>query len=166
MRRLHLILGFLVLVGLVLAGGFGCQKIKKMLPASTIDNPGNDEPEFVIRQYLQAAMMEDEKAAWKKVKPLIHSKMTGVPSFRSLNWAALRRKWDLYVHKGGDPCRKVRTCKSSDPAIFKRDYDESPSDDMRKVFVVNFGNPDNPTPCILKKDPNAGSAWRLWNCSL
>ncbi len=145
----------------------GCQKIQKMLPATTVDTPDKESPEWVVQQVLKAAMDPNEPRAWAAYRQFLHPKGASTPralaGWRSNNFPTLRRKWDLFVvNDDGDHCRGAAT--KCDPTKtkphYKKDYDAEYNDGRGlKIFVVNKGNPDYPTPCNLLKT-NDGK-WRV-----
>ncbi len=164
----------LALTGLIallfLTAAPGCKKIRRMLPATTVDAPEAGSPEAVVREALDAAMEPDEATGWSKFKGLLHSEQLGpasLHSWRSLNFQSLRRKWPLYVYDDkGEPCSTTKHCNANTPPVFKESYTESAREGEEKIFVENQGNPDNPTPCKLKRDPKANNEWKIYICSL
>jgi hypothetical protein len=171
MRRLSAVAALTLTLGLALALGTapGCTKIKKMLPAKTIDNPTAGSPEWVVREAMAAAMDPDEGAGWKRFKPLLHTSQLGrgsLSSWRTLNFSAFRRKWDLYVvNAEGVACRTAKCDRAKTAPVYELKYTEDEDDNTTKLFVVNMGNPDYPTPCKLKKDADQGGEWKILMCS-
>lgn len=137
----------------------GCKAIRKMLPATTVDNPEAGSPEEVIYKAIDAALVSDTDEGYKKVRPLLHSEITesrgAETHYRQNIFEAFHRKAYLYSldDKSG---------------AYKLDYtedDEKPGE-IIKIFVVNEKS-DMPTPCRLKRDPKANNEWRISNqCSL
>lgn len=137
----------------------GCKDIKRMMPASTIDNPTQGEPEWVIYQYIQAALMEDTDEGYKKIRPLLHSEI--------LDSVAAESHFRQNIFEASH--RKAAYFSIDDKTgAYKKDYDE---DDEKpgqiiKIFVVNEKS-DMPTPCRLKRDGKFNNEWRISNqCSL
>lgn len=171
MRRFSAAAALTLILGLAFAltAAPGCNKIKKMLPAKTIDSAAAGSPEWVVREAMAAAMEADEEAGWKRFKPLLHTSQLGrgsLSSWRTLNFAAFRRKWDLYiVNAEGVACRTAKCDKAKTPPTYELSYTEDEDDNTTKLFVVNAGNPDYPTPCKLKKDAEQGGEWKIFMCS-
>ena len=165
--RLLSIVAASFVIAVVTVASPGCEKVKKMLPASTIDSPEPESPEWVVQQVLAAAMDPDENAAWARYRQLLHPKETittkRLMSWRQNNLNTLRRKWDLFVVNGdGDACRKAKCDRKAAKPVYKKQYDEEYNrGEGLKVFVVNGGNPDNPTPCNLLRTKEG--KWRIHN---
>jgi len=73
-------------------------------------------------------------------------------SWRTLNFAAFRRKVPLYLRDDTRPTYELA-------------YAEEIRSDQVKLFVVNEMS-EMPTPCTVKRDPKADGAWRIQMCSL
>ncbi|MGM0575452.1 MAG: hypothetical protein ACQEXJ_06950 [Myxococcota bacterium] len=112
--------------------------------------------EAVIAEAIQAALEEDEAKGWRQFEALLHSGQKLAPhslqNWREFNFSSFRRKVDLYVKDDaeGVAFEVVRV-------------DELPGDRV-KLFIRN--EKSSPTPCTVKKDPEADGAWRIHNCSL
>jgi|GEM_PF-1529634 len=166
MRRRHLYLALAVLTSaFFLVAPSGCQKLKKMMPATTVDTPEKESPEWVVQQVLAAAMDPDEPRAWKKYRQFLHPRGGSTPralsSWRQNNFSTLRRKWDLFViNEDGEHCRKAKCNRTKTKPHYKKDYDADYNDGKGiKIYVVNMGNPDMPTPCNLLKTDDG--KWRV-----
>ncbi|MFT7579338.1 MAG: hypothetical protein ACI9MR_001002 [Myxococcota bacterium] len=134
-----------------------CTECQEFIGTTTVENPAEETPEWVIEQAIVAAMQEDTDDGWKIIRPLLHSKITGSAgaesSFRTLNFESFHRKWKLYTV--GDDSKPIFE-------IDKRDTDDRGN---LRIFVLNEGS-DMPTPCRLNKDPAQGGKWRIAMCSL
>ena len=122
--------------------------------ATLITAPAEGSPEAVIRLLIEAAMNPDEAAGWETTKALLHSSMQtarALKSYREMNFPASRRKVALFTPDDTKP--DFRIARTTHPAP-----------DKIKIFVHN--EKSMPTPCILRKDPEAGGAWRVHVCSL
>ena len=71
--------------------------------------------------------------------------------WRGMKFPASRRKAHLFV---------------SDEALvhFRIMRVDTPQEDAIRLFVFNAKS--LPTPCELRRDPEADNAWRVWVCSL
>lgn len=125
------------------------------LPAKgPVKAPGKDSPEAVIMGAIQAAMNPDEAKGWAAFSALLHSSQqlpNSLTSWRTFNFKAFRRKVHLYLADDTKPDYVI-------------DRVERPTPDRVKIFVHNERS--MPTPCQLRKDPQAGGAWRIEICSL
>ncbi len=113
-------------------------------------------PEHVIQQVLVAALEPDEAKGWEHFKSLLHTDElhpNGLVTRRSMNFAASRRKVDLFlVEKGPLPVFQV-----------SRLLDEG--NETLRFFVHN--RESMPTPCTARIDRNLDPpAWRVGICSL
>ena len=111
-------------------------------------------PEWVVQQVLISAMTADADAGWKIIEPLMHSMHrtpNGMASYRSLNYPASRRKVHLFLEDDTKPHYRVARVETKEA-------------DVMKIFV--FNERSMPTPCAVKKDTEAGGAWRIYRCSL
>jgi hypothetical protein len=113
-------------------------------------------PEHVIQQVLVAALDPDEAKGWERFKSLLHTDElhpNGLVTRRSMNFAASRRKVDLFlVEQGEVPVFQV-----------SRLIDEG--QDTLRFFVHN--KESMPTPCTARIDHNLDPpSWRVGICSL
>lgn len=155
LRRLAVVLTLLA----VAAPFSGCRAIRKLFPASTIDNPTEGSPEWVIYKAIEAALVEDTDEGYKKVRPLLHSEITDNRAaemhYRGEVFEAFHRKAKLFSV-------------DDKTGTYKYDYDEEEEKpgEIIKIFVVNEKS-DMPTPCRLKRDAKHNNEWRISNqCSL
>jgi hypothetical protein len=122
--------------------------------AQLVTAPAEGSPEAVIRGLLTASMNPDVTAGWEATQALLHSSMhtqRALKSYREMNYPASRRKVALFTPDDTKPhFRVARTAK--------------PADDRIKLFIHNERS--MPTPCTLRKDPEANGAWRVHVCSL
>lgn len=144
------------LLFVVLAGGTGCKAIKRMLPATTIDNPTEGTPEWLVYKAIEAAQAPDTESGWKIIRPWLHSSLTELrtseDNFLNLNFAAFRRKVRLFTPDDAKPA-------------YKHDYTDSDVGNEEKeirVFVVNEAS-ENPSPFRIARDPKANNEWRIKN---
>jgi len=122
--------------------------------AAIISAPAPDSPEAVIRGILEGAMNPDSDAGWETTKALLHSNLhtaRALKSYRELNYPASRRKVALFTPDDTKPHFRVA----------RR---QTPAADKIKLFIHN--EKSMPTPCTLRKDPQASGAWRIHACSL
>ena len=147
-----------IVVVLLLAGAFvlavaGCQKIKtKIGIGETISNPEAGTPEKVIQDVLKAARMSDDNDGWQAFSTLLHSQETSSPAamnkWQTMVYPTMRRKADfLLVDKS---------------ALIYKLMDKREEGKDVKVYVENSQS-DMPTPCTLRRDPEQGNAWRVFN---
>jgi len=116
--------------------------------------PAEDSPEAVIMKAIQAAMNPDEAKGWEDFSKLLHSSQqlpNSLTSWRAFNFKAFRRKVHLYLADDTKPDYVI-------------DRVDRPTPDRIKIFVHNERS--MPTPCQLRKDPEARGAWRIEICSL
>lgn len=150
----------LLLVSLSFAVLAGCRDIQRMLPATTVDNPTEGTPEFLVYKTIEAALVPDVEEGWKKLRPYLHSSLTELrtseDNFLNLNFAAFRRKVHFFtVGKPGTP--------EDDNPAYKLDYTEEDNPDREhRVFVVTEGS-DMPSPFRIARDPKADNEWRVKN---
>ena len=137
----------------------GCKEISKLLPASTIDNPEQGSPEWVIYQAIEAALMPNTDEGYKKVRPLLHSEITDSVAaeqhYRTMVFETFHRK--AYLFSLDDKT-----------GAYKLDYSEDTEKpgEIIKIFVVNEKS-DMPTPCRIKRDPKQNNEWKISHmCSL
>jgi len=148
-RSLVLLLAFLSFAALA-----ACRDIQRMLPASTIDNPTEGSPEWLIYKTIEAAQVPDMEEGWKQLRPLLHSSLTHLrtseDNFLNLNFAAFRRKVRLFTPDDSTP-------------VYKLDYTEEDQPDREhRVFIVNEGS-EVPSPFRIARDPAADDEWRVKN---
>lgn len=142
----------LIALGAVLAAS-GCQKVKTRLGiGETITNPDPGTPEKTIQDVLKAARAADEGEGWQVFSSLLHSQETSSPSamneWQTMRFPTIRRKVDyLLLDKSA--------------LIYKLMDAREDGKDM-KIFVANSRS-DMPTPCTLRRDPEQGNAWRVFN---
>jgi len=153
MRRLALLLTIAALFATTLAFG-SCKELSRMLPATTIDNPSPDQPEYTIRKLIEAALEADFEEGWRKFRPWLHSEQLASPasenSWKSMNYPAFRRSVRFLLRDETKP-------------VFRRDYTEKIEGGRHeyvRVFVVNDQS-DMPKPFHLMRDPAVDNAWRL-----
>jgi len=132
----------------------GCKEISKLMPASTIDNPADGTPEWLVYKAIQSAQQADVEAGWKMIRPYMHSSVielrTSEESFLNLNYPAFRRKVNFFTPEDGKP-------------VYKLDYTEDVVDGKElKLFVVNEGS-DMPAPFRIARDGAANNEWRIKN---
>ena len=132
-----------------------CQACKKKLGiTTTIENPEKGTPEYVIYKVIEAAIKAktDEQAGWKLYKKQLHPNevkagLAAVKTWRQFRLTTLTRKVHLFT-KAEDNGKNV---KDSSP-VYETAYKEVSENEQRvKVFVVNEGNPEQPTPCKLER---------------
>ena len=119
-----------------------------------IDNPSAGEPEYVIRQLIQAALTEDPEEGWGQFRAWLHSDQLASPaserSWKTMNYAAFRRSVRHLLPDESKP-------------VFRRAYVEKIGGgrhEYLKVFVVSKSS-DMPKPFHLMRDPQAEQDWRL-----
>lgn len=132
----------------------GCKQISKWMPASTIDNPTEGTPEWLVYKTIEAGQVPDMEEGWKKLRPLLHSSLTELrtseDNFLNMNFAAFRRKIRLFTPEDGKP-------------VYKLDYTEEDNPDIEhRLFVVNEGS-EVPSPFRIARDPAANNEWRVKN---
>jgi hypothetical protein len=160
MKR-NIILLAIALVFAAVVSLSGCKAVKEKLGITEeISSPSEGSPEFVVYQVVKAGILfrkgkKDE--AWKLYKKYLHTEERSSASLK--NWkenhfTSMVKKVHLYTVAADDKA----SVKGSDPtyAISRREENEDGS--RMKIFVVNEGNADSPTPCKLKKD---GDKWRI-----
>jgi hypothetical protein len=151
MRPALRILLLLLFVGLTASA---CKDLKKLLPATTVDNPTEGTREWLVYKALEAGMIMDEAESWKALRPLLHSDVLAMSSsensFRTMNFPAFRRKVDLLTPEPGK-------------ATYTLDYDQEDTPDLEwRLFVVNKMS-DMPSPFRIRRDKNANNDWRIVN---
>lgn len=154
-RSLIVLLAFLSLASVV-----ACKDIARMLPASTIDNPAEGTPEFLIYKTIEAGLAPDTEEGWKMLRPYLHSSLTELrtseDNFLNLNFAAFRRKVRFFT------AGKQGTPEDQSP-VYKLDYTEEDQPDREhRVFVVSEAS-DMPSPFRIARDPKANNEWRVKN---
>jgi len=125
------------------------------LPAQQlVESPSPGEPEFVVRQVIEAAMTADFEEGWRKFRPWLHSEQLASPAseqtWKSMNFAAFKRTVRLLLPDESKP-------------HFTRDHSETIEGGRHeyvRVYVVNKAS-DRPRPFHLMRDPAAGNEWRL-----
>ena len=119
-----------------------------------VSQPAEGSPEAVLQTVIAATMNPDEAAGWEALRGVLHSSISAphaLQSYREMNFPASRRKVALFTPDDTKPhFRVVRTT--------------TPSEDKIKVFVHN--EKSMPTPCTLRRDPEAEGAWRVYVCPL
>ncbi len=119
-----------------------------------VQSPNPGSPEAILQGVIAAAMYPDEAAGWKALRALLHSSIKSpraLTSYREMNYAASRRKVKLFTPDDTKPYFRV---------VSRSEL----SKDKLKLFVHN--EKSMPTPCTLKRDPEAENAWRVYVCSL
>ena len=153
MRRYLAITTFAL--SLLIIGGLGCSKVQEMIGSRTVDSADASSPEGVILDMMRSGLEPDPKKGWQMFKKLLHSEQNNrisLISWEQNNYSTFRRKVFHYLADDKVPTYEI-------------DKTEEPMDDEVKIFVVNERS-DMPTPCRLKRDPQADNAWRIMQCSL
>lgn len=158
MRRIGSCLALLLALVLVASALTGCQDMRRQFKLkSTVSDPEEGTPKWVVYKAIEAALIEDEAKAWEEFKKLLHSSesksLQNVREWRQLRFSTMRRKVHLYTEKG-------------EGATYEFRYLDHQDDGAIRVFVENKGDPEMPTPCRLRHDPEANGEWRIYNCSL
>lgn len=155
-RRSLLILALASLLAIAVWSG-SCSKIKGALGVKTsVSESSDDTPEGVIHAALVAGADADVERGWRAFRKLLHSEERNTIALRDwerLRYPRMRKKIDLFLT-------------SRDPITYEYSRIQERDNGAMKVFVVNSGNPDNPTPCHVKRDPKQSDRWRITNCSL
>ena len=151
MKRSLLLLLALMSIAVSFAG---CREIAKLMPATTVDNPAEGTPEFLIYKTIEAAQVADVEEGWKMLRPYLHSSLTALrtseDNFLNLNFTAFRRKVRLFTPEDGKP-------------TYKLDYTQEDQPDQEvRVFIVNEGS-EMPSPFRIARDPQANNDWRVKN---
>lgn len=146
--------GILVLLFVVTAATPGCQLIKKIMPAKTIDKPDPGTREWLVLKALEAAKEPDTDKGWKMLRPLLHTQVVELSSseqnFRNLNFEALHRKVALFLPEDGS-------------LSYKLDRDQEDQDDLEwRLFVVNRKS-EMPSPFRIRRDAKFNNEWRIVN---
>ena len=152
MRRMSIVTVAVCFCAAALLAHVGCG----VFGGRTVDSPDEESPEWVVQQAIIAAMDTDANKGFARFKSMLHSMQKNAGSlqvYKSMKFPTMRRKVKLYLEDDTQP-------------IYKIEKTEEPNDDELKIFLKNEGNPEHPTPCILKKDPKQGGKWRIQNCSL
>jgi len=142
------------LVLLLLAASlFSCQQIKMKLGlGEKIANPPPGSPEKVIQEVLKSALQDDPEVGWEAFSVLLHSEELESPAalndWRTMRFPAIRKKASYLVID-----------KASATYILMQKKEEGPS----LILYVKNSQSDMPTPCKLRKDPQNGNAWRVFN---
>ncbi len=145
-----------ILVALLIASVFvatGCQQIREQLGIGEIvSTPEKESPEWVAQRVLEAATKEPFSEAWASYSSYLHSSEQGSPAalkdWETMRFPALRRKHTCFLNsEGGDYGYELMERKER-----KADYIE---------LRIKCKTTDMPTPCHLKKDPEAGGKWRV-----
>ena len=112
LKSLRASLLLLLLLAPLLAPVAGCKEIRKFMPPTTIDNPAEGTREWLVYKTIEASQLKDDKAAWEKLRPLLHSDVIGNTasenSFRTMNFPALRRKVKSFTPDDAKPTCSVR----------------------------------------------------------
>ncbi len=155
--RLSLSLALLLLLASLALGG--CNRVDKWLGCSmttTVDAADLDSPEGVVLEAIKAAMEKDEAAGWLRFRDLLHSRQlisqASEKNWRQLNFQTFRRKLPLYLEDDTIP-------------VYRQCFQEEHHHDVVKVFLQNEKS-EMPTPCTVRKDPEANGAYRIDLCSL
>jgi hypothetical protein len=148
------LLRVLVLLLFVTATAPGCQLLKKILPAKTIDNPEPGTREWLVLKGLEAAKESDTDKGWKMLRPLLHTQVVEMTSsesnFRNLNFEALHRKVHLFLPEDGT-------------MSYKLDRESEDQEDLEwRLFIVTRGS-DMPSPFRIRRDAKYGNEWRIVN---
>jgi hypothetical protein len=125
-----------------------------MLPASTIDNPTEGSPEWLVYKTIEAGLVPDIEDGWNQLRPYLHSKLlemrTSEDNFLNLNFAAFRRKVKNFTPDDSKP-------------VYKLDYtEEDQPDKEHRLFIINEGS-DMPSPFRIARDPANNNEWRVKN---
>jgi|GEM_PF-2934472 len=151
MRPSLRILFVLLLIGFSVSG---CKQLRKLIPATEIDNPAEGTREWLVLKTIEAAKIKEEAASYAALRPLLHSDVIGSSSsensFRSMNYPAFRRKVNIFT-------------KDDSKANYLLDYEQEDMDDFEyRIFVVNETS-DLPSPFRLRRDPTVKNEWRIAN---
>lgn len=126
----------------------------KYLPASTIDNPTEGTPEWLVYKAIQAAQAPEIEDGWKILRPLLHSRVVEMRAseddFINLKLPALHRKVRLFTEDDSKPAYKLKYTEEDTP------------DKALRLFVINEGS-DMPSPFRIERDPAANNEWRISN---
>ena len=135
----------------------------KYLPASTVDNPTQGTPEWLVYKAIQAAQQPEIEDGWKILRPLLHSRVVEMRAseddFINLKLPALHRKVYLFtVEKESElpPGQKAK------PDYKLKYTEEDTPDKALRLFVINEGS-DMPSPFRIESDPAANNEWRISN---
>ena len=148
-RVIILFVGFVFATSLGLTG---CKWAKeKMGIKEEVSNPEPGTPEKVIYDVIESAILfrqgkEDE--GWKLFKKHLHPDETNparLKSWKQNNYLATVRKVHLFTKAEDDKA----TVKDSDPTYEISRREESGEGKKMKIFVVNEGNEESPTPCKM-----------------
>lgn len=125
---------------------------------SGIPGPGADMGATLTRMF-QAALLEDSDVVWRELTALTHPRELVAPraldSLKAFSWKQMRKNASTYLTGGkADTFSVVRT----DPAEL------SGKEERVKVFLHSEGR--SPAPVTLRRDQEAGGAWRLGQVSL
>jgi hypothetical protein len=165
MKR-NIILAALLLIFTAGSSLSGCKAVKEKLGITEeISSPSEGSPEFVVYEVVKAGILfrkgkKDE--AWKLYKKHLHTDERSTASLK--NWkenhfTSMVKKVHLYTVAADDKS----SVKDSDPTYAISRREESDDGSRMKIFVVNEGNADSPTPCKLKKD---GDKWGITHMCL
>jgi hypothetical protein len=156
LKSLRASLLLLLLLAPLLAPVAGCKEIRKFMPPTTIDNPAEGTREWLVYKTIEASQLKDDKAAWEKLRPLLHSDVIGNTasenSFRTMNFPALRRKVKSFTPDDAKPTYLLAYAEE----------DAGASDLEFRLFVVNETS-DMPSPFRIRRDPAANDDWRVAN---
>jgi hypothetical protein len=130
-----------------------CQQIKlKLGLGDKIVNPPPGSPEKVVQEVLKSALQGDPEAGWEAFSVLLHSDEQQSPAalndWRTMRFPAIRKKVSYLVE---DKASATYTL------MDKREEGQS------LILYVKNSQSDMPTPCKLRKDPQNGNAWRVFN---
>lgn len=157
-RRTLVLVGLLLFVAGALATTSGCQKLRMQFQLkTTVSDPEPESPKWVVHQAIVAAMEKDEAKAWEAFSQMLHSSekksQQNWREWRQLRFSTFQRKVHLYLE-------------DDNVAEWEFRYMDEQDDGAIRLFVHNAGDPELPTPCRLRKDPEQDMKWRIYNCSL
>lgn len=139
----------------------GCQWAKEKIGIKEeVSNPESGSPEQVIFDVIKGAIMYrqgKEEEGWALYSKYLHPDEKNpqrLKSWKQNNFLATVRKVHLFT-KAQDTKESV---KDSDPTFEIARREESGEGKKLKVFVVNEGNDESPTPCKLVL---TGDGWRI-----
>jgi hypothetical protein len=137
----------------LVASLFSCQQIKlKLGLGDKIANAPPGSPEKVVQEVLKSALQSDAEAGWETFSLLLHSEEQQSPAalndWRTMRFPAIRKKASYLVED-----------KASATYILMDKKEEGQS----LIIYVKNSQSDMPTPCKLRKDPQNGNAWRVFN---
>lgn len=117
-----------------------------------IDNPPPGSPHEVVQRALIAASTEPYDRAFQAYSNLLHSSETTSPTaireWETMRFPAMRRKYTCFVRGKGASGPRYELSEVREEGDFLK-------------LLVSCSTTDIPTPCHLKRDPQADGAWRI-----